>query len=306
MPSAVLPCRSRCCFSGKVRDNLCYGNPDTPEDDMIAAAKAADAHSFVSAIPEGYDAAVARRGTNFSGGQRQRLAIARSLTTKPKILILDDSTSALDMSTEARVQDAIQDLVGSSTTIFVAQRISTVITADRIFLMEAGEIIAAGTHEELLKNQSSIPGNLQFPAGRSHRMKPLLRRHPPSREPQSAQAVPRSETFGRLMGYVAHYRGALFWVVLAALLNTGLNLAVTYFLGQGINNLVGPRDLDLFRQTALIMLLCGVFGCLALLVQGCCWRKFTQRSIYDLRRQLFNHVMTLSLNFFRVAAPSAN
>lgn len=138
-------------FSGKVRDNLCYGNPDTPEDDMIAAAKAADAHSFVSAIPEGYDAAVARRGTNFSGGQRQRLAIARSLTTKPKILILDDSTSALDMSTEARVQDAIQDLVGSTTTIFVAQRISTVITADRIFLMEAGEIIAAGTHEELLK-----------------------------------------------------------------------------------------------------------------------------------------------------------
>ena len=129
-------------------------------------------------------------------------------------------------------------------------------------------------------------------------MKPLLRRQRATQPSQPSHTVPRSQVFRRLMGYVAHYQGALFWVVLAALINTGLNLAVTYFLGQGINNLVGPRDLDLFRQTALIMLLCGVLGCLALLVQGLLLAKITQRSIYDLRRQLFNHVMTLSLNFF--------
>jgi ATP-binding cassette subfamily B protein len=137
-------------FSGKVRENVCYGKPDATEDEMIEAAQAADAHGFVSAIPEGYDAAVARRGANFSGGQRQRLAIARAVTAKPKILILDDSTSALDMATEARVQDALKRLMATTTTLFVAQRISTVITADMIFVLEAGQIVAQGTHEQLL------------------------------------------------------------------------------------------------------------------------------------------------------------
>jgi len=137
-------------FSGKVRENVCYGKPDATEDEMIETAQAADAHGFVSAIPEGYDAAVARRGANFSGGQRQRLAIARAVTVKPKILILDDSTSALDMATEARVQDALKRLMATTTTLFVAQRISTVITADMIFLLEAGQIVAQGTHEQLL------------------------------------------------------------------------------------------------------------------------------------------------------------
>lgn len=141
-------------FSGKVRENVCYGKPEATEYEMIAAAKAADAHGFVSAIPEGYDANVARRGTNFSGGQRQRLSIARALSIKPKILIFDDSTSALDMATEARVQDAIKNSMGDSTILFVAQRISTVITADNIFLLEAGEIVAQGNHETLLRTSS--------------------------------------------------------------------------------------------------------------------------------------------------------
>jgi ATP-binding cassette subfamily B protein len=121
---------------------------------MVEATQAADAHGFVSAIPEGYDAAVARRGANFSGGQRQRLAIARAVTVKPKILILDDSTSALDMATEARVQAALKRLMAETTTLFVAQRISTVITADQIFLLEAGEILAQGNHEHLLQSST--------------------------------------------------------------------------------------------------------------------------------------------------------
>ncbi|MEO1211389.1 MAG: ABC transporter ATP-binding protein [Cyanobacteria bacterium J06638_20] len=138
-------------FSGTVRENISYGHPEADHDWVVAAANAADAHGFVSAIPEGYDAAVARRGSNFSGGQRQRLSIARALAVQPKILILDDSTSALDMATEARVQDAVQDLMATTTKLYVAQRISTVITADRIFLLEAGEIVASGTHEDLLQ-----------------------------------------------------------------------------------------------------------------------------------------------------------
>jgi ATP-binding cassette subfamily B protein len=141
-------------FSGKVRENVCYGKPEATEDEMVEATQAADAHGFVSAIPEGYDAAVARRGANFSGGQRQRLAIARAVTVKPKILILDDSTSALDMATEARVQAALKRLMAETTTLFVAQRISTVITADQIFLLEAGEILAQGNHEHLLQSST--------------------------------------------------------------------------------------------------------------------------------------------------------
>lgn len=139
-------------FSGKVRENICYGRPDATDDEMIEAAGAADAHEFVSRIPEGYDAPVARRGTNFSGGQRQRLSIARAVTVKPKILILDDSTSALDMATEARVQASLERLMGDTTILYVAQRISTAITADTIFLLEAGEIIAQGNHEQLLQS----------------------------------------------------------------------------------------------------------------------------------------------------------
>lgn len=138
-------------FSGAVRDNICYGRPDATEDEIIAAAQAADAHNFVLAIPDQYDAPVARRGTNFSGGQRQRLSIARAIAVQPKILILDDSTSALDMATEARVQEALNTMMENATVIFVAQRISTVIMADTIFVLEAGELIAQGNHETLLR-----------------------------------------------------------------------------------------------------------------------------------------------------------
>ena len=138
-------------FSGTVRENLAYGDPDATEDELVAAAVAADADGFVRAIPEGYDAMVKRRGTNFSGGQRQRLSIGRAIAVLPSVLILDDSTSALDMATEARVQAAIKSMMSTTTTLFVAQRISTVIAADQIFLLENGEIIVRGTHDDLLQ-----------------------------------------------------------------------------------------------------------------------------------------------------------
>jgi ABC-type multidrug transport system fused ATPase/permease subunit len=137
-------------FQDELRPNLKFGAPDVEDDVMFDAARAADAFGFVSRLPEQWDAPVARRGYNFSGGQRQRLAITRTLTPRPRVLILDDSTSALDASTEGRVQAAIPAFVGGATTIYVAQRISALIDLDRIYLLEHGEIVAEGTHEELL------------------------------------------------------------------------------------------------------------------------------------------------------------
>jgi len=139
-------------FQGNVHFNLKFGDPETDEDVMIDASKAADAYGFIMNLPEKWDAPVARRGYNFSGGQRQRLSMSRALTTKPKILILDDSTSALDASTEGRVQGAIPDFTNNITTLYVAQRISAVIDLDKIVLLENGKIVTIGTHEELLES----------------------------------------------------------------------------------------------------------------------------------------------------------
>jgi len=137
-------------FSGTVRDNIRYGIPDAPEEAVIAAAKTAQAHEFITALAKGYDTHVEERGTNFSGGQKQRLAIARALMTRPKILILDDSTSAVDVETETRIHSAMEERTGRRTTLMVAQRISTVLTADKIVILEKGRIAAEGTHGELV------------------------------------------------------------------------------------------------------------------------------------------------------------
>ena len=138
-------------FSGTIRENVLFGSRDQTDENMIQSAQDADADGFVANIPERYDDNVARHGTNFSGGQRQRLCIARTLAKDPRIIILDDSTSACDVATEARIQDAVNKRFSGVTKLLVAQRISTVIAADKIILLENGSIIASGHHEELLQ-----------------------------------------------------------------------------------------------------------------------------------------------------------
>ncbi len=137
-------------FSGTVRDNIRYGRPDATEDEVIAAAKAAQAHDFIIDLPEGYDTIVGQRGVNFSGGQKQRIAIARALLVQPTILILDDSTSSVDVETETKIQDALENIMKDRTSFVVAQRISTVLKAHKILVLDDGRIVAEGTHPELL------------------------------------------------------------------------------------------------------------------------------------------------------------
>jgi ATP-binding cassette subfamily B protein len=138
-------------FSGTIRENIRYGTAEATEEEIIAAAQAAQAHNFIMQFPDGYDTELGQRGVNLSGGQKQRLAIARALITLPSVLILDDSTSAVDVETESRIQDALNTLMSGRTSIIIAQRISTVLNADKIIVLDNGIIVSEGTHAELLQ-----------------------------------------------------------------------------------------------------------------------------------------------------------
>jgi len=137
-------------FSGTIRDNIRYGRPEASDEEVIAAARMAQAHDFIVSFPEGYDTLVGQRGVNLSGGQKQRIAIARALLIQPSVLILDDSTSSVDVETETRIQDALKEFMRGRTCFVIAQRISTVLNADRILVLDEGTIVAQGTHSALL------------------------------------------------------------------------------------------------------------------------------------------------------------
>ncbi len=139
-------------FSGTIRENLLWGNENATDEEIIEACKSAQAHDFIMSFPDGYDTMLDQGGTNVSGGQKQRLCIARALLKRPKILILDDSTSAVDTATDAKIREAFSNNFGNVTTIIIAQRISSIENADRIFILDDGKINAIGTHEELLEN----------------------------------------------------------------------------------------------------------------------------------------------------------
>ncbi|MBQ2245300.1 MAG: ABC transporter ATP-binding protein [Oscillospiraceae bacterium] len=138
-------------FSGTIRENLRWGDPNATDEELIHACKLACAHEFIESFPDGYDTYIEQGGTNVSGGQRQRLCIARALLKKPKILILDDSTSAVDTRTDAQIRQAFREEIPGTTKLIIAQRVASVQEADLIVVMDGGQIHAAGTHEELLQ-----------------------------------------------------------------------------------------------------------------------------------------------------------
>ena len=140
-------------FSNTIDANIAYGNPDMSEESVVEYAKSADADSFIKRMPDGYDTIIGERGVGLSGGQKQRIALARALAYETPILILDDTTSAVDMETEKYIQSQLASRKGTHTTFIIAQRISSVKNADKIFIIENGSILESGTHDELLKNR---------------------------------------------------------------------------------------------------------------------------------------------------------
>jgi ATP-binding cassette subfamily B protein len=141
-------------FAGTVRENIAFGRPDATDEEVIAAAQAAQAHDFITSFPDGYETQVGERGVNLSGGQKQRISIARTLLIDPQILILDDATSAVDFQTELKIRRALEVLMEGRTSFIIAQRVSTVRDADQILVLQGGEVAARGTHEELLEGSA--------------------------------------------------------------------------------------------------------------------------------------------------------
>jgi len=139
-------------FSGTIKENLRWGSESATDEELVHACKLAQADEFVSQFPDGYDTYIEQGGTNVSGGQKQRLCIARALLKKPKILILDDSTSAVDTKTDALIRKAMREFIPETTKIIIAQRTASVEDADRIIVMEGGRINGIGTHRELMEN----------------------------------------------------------------------------------------------------------------------------------------------------------
>ena len=140
-------------FSDSVENNIVYGDPDAPMTAVISAADISDAHGFVQRLPQGYDTVIGERGTGLSGGQKQRLSLARAILPTPSILILDDTTSAVDMETEKTIQDNLESMETKSTKIIIAQRISSIKNADRIYVLDSGRIVEQGDHDELMANK---------------------------------------------------------------------------------------------------------------------------------------------------------
>lgn len=145
-------------FSGTIKENLRWGNKEATDEELIEACRLAQADEFVRSFPQGYDTYIEQGGTNVSGGQKQRLCIARALLKKPKILILDDSTSAVDTKTDALIRRAFREYIPTTTKIIIAQRVSSVEDADKILVMESGRVVASGTHEELLASNEIYAG----------------------------------------------------------------------------------------------------------------------------------------------------
>jgi ABC-type multidrug transport system fused ATPase/permease subunit len=141
-------------FSATVRENIAFGRPDATEEEIVAAARAAQAHEFIEQLPQGYDTMVGERGITLSGGQRQRVAIARALAIDPRILILDDATASVDATTEARIRLGLREAMKGRTTIIIAHRLSTIALADEIIVLDSGRVTARGTHEVLIDESS--------------------------------------------------------------------------------------------------------------------------------------------------------
>jgi ATP-binding cassette subfamily B protein len=186
-------------FSATVRENIAYGKPGASDDEIISAAKAANAHGFISEFPDGYNTIIGERGVTLSGGQKQRVAIARALLIDPRILILDDSTSSVDTRTERDIREALQTLMRGRTTFIIAQRLSSVQNADQILVLKNGEIIERGTHDQLLAQHGAYADIYQLQLADQERVRREIADFSRIRQYREQQALVSTDEQARIV-----------------------------------------------------------------------------------------------------------
>ena len=314
-------------FAATVRDNIAYGRDDAPMEDVVRAARVAQLHDFIESLPKGYDTMVGERGITLSGGQRQRLAIARTILLDPPILILDDSTSSVDMGTEHQIQEALSQAIKGRTTIVIAHRLSTVRKADLVLVLDQGEIVERGTHEELLSRDgyyrriydlqlspqeegatSRVDIEDMMPQPAISSGAPLLDSQADSEKRALDDALDDDresplrarQVFMRLASYLGTDRRRVTLALAAMLASLGISAALPWLVQLGIDEYItkGDGDLSGLNRIALIFggltLVWGVFYYVYQRILA----SVEQRLLYNLRMDLFDHLQRLSVAFY--------
>ena len=308
-------------FAATIKDNIAYGRENASMDDIVRAAKVAHLHDFIESLPKGYDTMVGERGITLSGGQRQRLAIARTILLDPPILILDDSTSSVDMGTEHQIQEALSQVAKGRTTFVIAHRLSTVREADLIVVLENGEVVERGTHDELLSRDSHYrriydlqirPRNeeavsqAEIDAITSRSVEPPMTSTAEGLATAEAKALDDGETpplhplqlFFRVLSYLGPHRRQYFLGMVGLVATIGLASAMPWFIKLGIDGYVTKGDLSGLNRIAIILgsvtIAWGViyYGYQRML------RWLDQRILYALRMDVFQHLQRLSMSFY--------
>ena len=307
-------------FAATIKDNIAYGREDASVDDIVRAAKVAQLHDFIESLPKGYDTMVGERGITLSGGQRQRLAIARTILLDPPILILDDSTSSVDVGTEQQIQEALAEVVKGRTTFVIAHRISTVREADLIVVLENGEVVERGTHDELLSQDSRYRRiyDLQIrpreeEAVSQAEIDALTFRSVETPMTSTAEGLATAEVkaldeeappvhmrrlFFRLLSYLGPHRRQYFLAMVGVVATIGLASAMPWLIKLAIDGYITKGDLSGLNRIAIILGLVTVAWGVILYGYQLMLRWLEQRILYALRVDVFQHLQRLSISFY--------
>ncbi len=314
-------------FSATIRENISYGRPEASLDEIIAVAKSARLHDFIMSLPETYDTWVGERGITLSGGQKQRLAIARTLLLNPRILIMDDSTSSVDMETEYQIQLALAELPAGRTTFIIAHRLRSVQTADVILVLKDGQVVERGSHEELLARDGVYRQlydvqfkHQEFAAERALPVAPMpLAPSPPSGNDGHGLPAPPGKRFSgalpdsdevifgkpydshvisRISGYFAPYKLALSLTIVSTLLYTLTILVSPYLVSIAENRYIISGNLQGLDLIVLLFIGNALLNGLSYYGQIKAEARLGQAILLRVRRQLFEHLQRLSVRFF--------